>query len=78
MTFSQQSSGGLERTALCPSTATDPLGHHSVTCKRGGDVVTHYSHHQNVFVDFCSAHSHFKIYSLMNGKGMGTKLGVIS
>ena len=24
---------------LCPNTAPDPLGHHAVTCRRGGDVV---------------------------------------
>ena len=24
---------------LCPEIALDPLGHHAVTCKRGGDVV---------------------------------------
>ena len=26
--------------ALCPGNALDPLGHHAITCKRGGDVVT--------------------------------------
>ena len=26
--------------ALCPGIALDPLGHHAITCKRGGDVVT--------------------------------------
>ena len=26
---------------LCPDTALDPLGHHAVTCRRGGDVVMH-------------------------------------
>ena len=25
---------------LCPEIALDPLGHHAVTCKRGGDVVS--------------------------------------
>ena len=25
--------------ALCPDKALDPLGHHAITCKRGGDVV---------------------------------------
>ena len=25
---------------LCPDTALDTLGHHAVTCRRGGDVVT--------------------------------------
>ena len=24
---------------LCPDKALDPLGHHAITCKRGGDVV---------------------------------------
>ncbi|KAL5515639.1 hypothetical protein EMCRGX_G000834 [Ephydatia muelleri] len=29
--------------ALCPGIALDPLGHHAITCKRGGDVVTRHN-----------------------------------
>ena len=30
------------RCPLCPSTILDPLGHHAVTCKKGGSVVTNH------------------------------------
>ena len=39
--------------SLCPNTALDLLGHHAVTCKKGGDVVTRHNRLQDVFVDFC-------------------------
>ena len=29
--------------SLCPNTALDLLGHHAVTCKKGGDVVTRHN-----------------------------------
>ena len=38
---------------LCPDTALDPLGHHAVTCRRGGDVVMHHNRLRDVIVDFC-------------------------
>ena len=28
---------------FCPSLALDPLGHHAITCKHGGDVVSHHA-----------------------------------
>ena len=28
---------------FCPDTALDPLGHHAVTCRHGGDVVIHHN-----------------------------------
>eukprot|EP00731_Ephydatia_muelleri_P031031 Em0022g545a len=39
--------------SLCPNTALDLLGHHAVTCKKGGDVVTRHNRLRDVFVDFC-------------------------
>ena len=39
--------------SLCPNTALDLLGHHAVTCKKGGDVVTRHNQLRDVFVDFC-------------------------
>ena len=42
---------------LCPDTALDTLGHHTVTCRRGGDVVTRHNCLRDTFVDLCrSAH----------------------
>ena len=42
---------------LCPDTALDTLGHHAVTCRRGGDVVTCHNCLRDTFVDLCrSAH----------------------
>ena len=38
---------------LCPNTALDPLGHHAVTCKKGGDAVPRHNRLRDVFVDFC-------------------------
>ena len=38
---------------LCPNIALDPLGHHAVTCKRGGDVVSRYNKLRDVIVESC-------------------------
>ena len=38
---------------FCPSLALDPLGHHAITCKHGGDVVTRHNKLRDVFVDSC-------------------------
>ena len=38
---------------LCPDTALDPLGHHALTCRRGGDVVMRHNQLRDAFVDFC-------------------------
>ena len=54
------SSGSL--CPLCPDTALDPLGHRAVTCRRGGDIVTHHNRLRDVIVDFChSAHLGVKV-----------------
>ena len=38
---------------IITDTALDPLGHHAVTCRRGGDVVTRHNQLRDVIVDFC-------------------------
>ena len=48
---------GLKTTAscclLCPEIALDSLGHHALSCRRGGDVVLRHNQLRDVFVDFC-------------------------
>ena len=31
------------RCSLCPSPALDPLGHHALTCKGGGDLIVRHN-----------------------------------
>ena len=38
---------------FCPSLALDPLGHHAITCKHGGDVVSRHNKLRDVFVECC-------------------------
>ena len=38
---------------FCPDTALDPLGHHAVSCRHGGDVVIRHNRLQNIIADFC-------------------------
>ena len=37
----------------CPNHRLDPLGHHALTCKHGGDVVLRHNSLCDVFVEFC-------------------------
>ena len=37
----------------CPSCVLDDFGHHSLTCKHGGDVVMRHNKLRDVFYDFC-------------------------
>ena len=39
--------------SFCPNTALDLLGHHAVTCKKCGDVVSRHNRLRDVFVDLC-------------------------
>ena len=39
--------------ALCPYNALDPLGHHAITCKWGGDVVTRHNTLRDVLAETC-------------------------
>ena len=52
---------------LCPDTALDILGHHAVTCKRGGDVVTRHNCLRDTFVDLCR-NAHLSAYPEMSGQ----------
>ena len=38
---------------FCPSLVLDPLGHYAITCKHGGDVVSHHNKLHDVFVECC-------------------------
>ena len=37
----------------CPAHSLDPMGHHAVTCKYGGDVVTCHNRLRDLFVESC-------------------------
>ena len=39
--------------ALCPGSTLDHLGHHAVTCKYGGDVVSRHNRIRNILVETC-------------------------
>ena len=39
--------------ALSPDKALDPLGHHAITCKRGGDVVAQRNTLRDVLAETC-------------------------
>ena len=41
------------RCALCPGSALDHLGHHAITCKYGGDVVSRHNRIRNILVETC-------------------------
>ena len=37
----------------CPNHRLDPLGHHALTCKHGGDVVLRHNNLRDIFVESC-------------------------
>ena len=41
------------RCAMCPHNMLDPLGHHVVTCKFGGDVVSRHNQLRDTFEQTC-------------------------
>ena len=51
-------SGGSLCRSLCPGVTLDPLGHHAVSCKRGGDAVIW--HIRDVFAEACHR-AHFPV-----------------
>ena len=38
---------------FCPAHSLDSLGHHALTCKHGGDVVTRHNRLRDVFAESC-------------------------
>eukprot|EP00731_Ephydatia_muelleri_P014362 Em0008g82a len=38
---------------FCPNITLDPLGHHAVSCRDGGDVVIRHNRLRNIFAEFC-------------------------
>ena len=47
---------------LCPGRVLDPLGHHALTCKRGGDVVTRHNKLRDTLAETCRrAHLSVKV-----------------
>ena len=39
--------------ALCPGSVLDPLSHHALTCKQGGDVVSGHNNLQDIPAEVC-------------------------
>ena len=46
--------------SLCPDVALDPLGHHAVSCKQGGDAVIRHNQLRDTFAEACH-HAHFAV-----------------
>eukprot|EP00731_Ephydatia_muelleri_P022813 Em0015g396a len=51
---------GRSMCPFCPDTALDPLGHHAVTCRHGGDVVIRHNRFRDEIFDLCS-HVHLSV-----------------
>ena len=45
---------------FCPNITLDPLGHHAVSCRHGGDVVIRHNRLRNIFAEFCR-HAHLSV-----------------
>ena len=59
---------GRSMCPFCPDTALDPLGHHAVTCRHGGDVVIRHNRLQDDICDLCH-HAHLSV-KLEKGNGL--------
>ena len=59
---------GRSMCPFCPDTALDPLGHHAVTCRHGGDVVIRYNRLRDDIFDLCR-HAHLSV-RLEKGNGL--------
>ena len=54
--------------SMCPDTALDPLGHHAVTCRHGGDVVTCHNRLRDEVFNLCRR-AHLSV-SVERGHGL--------
>ena len=59
---------GRSTCPFCPDTALDPLGHHAVTCRHGGDVVIRHNHLRDEIFNFCRR-AHLSV-SVERGHGL--------
>ena len=59
---------GRSMCPFCPDTALDPLGHHAVTCRHGGDVVIRHNRLRDNIFDL-SRHAHLSV-RLEKGNGL--------
>ena len=59
---------GRSMCPFCPDTALDPLGHHAVTCRHGGDVVICHNHLRDEIFDLVH-HAHLSV-RLEKGNGL--------
>ena len=59
---------GRSMCPFCPDTALDPLGHHAVTCRHGGDVVIRHNRLRDEIFDLCR-HAHLSV-RLEKGNGL--------
>ena len=46
---------------MCPEKSLDPLGHHAITCKHGGDVVFRHNRLWDIVAETCRL-AHFSIH----------------
>ena len=53
------------RCPYCPDHQLDPIGHHAMTCKGGGDVVVRHNALRDVFAQFC--HTQEKVINVQPG-----------
>ena len=45
---------------FCPDITLDPLSHHAISCRHGGDVVIRHNRLRNIIVDLCR-HAHLSV-----------------
>ena len=65
-------SPGSPPCALCPEHPLDPLGHHAVTCKRGGDAISRHNKLRDVVLQTC--HRACISAKAEAGRGLGHEL----
>ena len=69
---------GQSMCPFCPDTALDPLGHHAVTCRHGGDVVICCNHLWDEIFDLCChANLSVRFHSQWKRIEIGAKMPMI-